>query len=155
MRMHVLPACMSMHYLCDYCPRRVRWGLRHLGTGVTDDCELEIKPNSSRGAASALNCRAPLQPLVGFWGGYFLFYVCVCFVYMYVHIPYEWLVPTKARKGLLGLVWMDGCESPCGWLELNQGTSTLNHGAIFPASLFCFEDKVSLCSPGWPGTEIM
>jgi hypothetical protein len=64
---------------------------------------------------------------------------------------------------------MDGCVPPCGCWDLNfkpskEQSGTLTHGAISPALffvlfcfLFCFvlffQDRVSLYSPGCPGTH--
>lgn len=37
--MTVLPVCMYMYYICDWCPRRSEEGVKSLRTGVTDDYE--------------------------------------------------------------------------------------------------------------------
>jgi hypothetical protein len=35
----ILPACMSLYYICDWYPQRPEEGVRSPGIGVTDGCE--------------------------------------------------------------------------------------------------------------------
>jgi len=47
----------------------------------------------------------------------------------------------------------DGCEPPCGCWELNSGP--LEKQPVLFFCLFVFRDKVSLYSPGCPGTHFV
>ena len=56
MCMSVLPACMYVHHVHAWCPKRSEEDPGSPETGVTGSCkELGIKPRSSARAASALN----------------------------------------------------------------------------------------------------
>jgi hypothetical protein len=65
---------------------------------------------------------------------------------------------TEESVGFHGTKVIDCCNLPCGCWELNsrplEEQSVLSTSKLLLQSLFSsfFKDKVSLCSPGWPGT---
>jgi hypothetical protein len=54
---------------------------------------------------------------------------------------------------------MDGCELPCGCWDLNSGplqeqsVLVTTEPYLQPHPFLAFQDRVSLCSPGCPGTH--
>ena len=86
-------------------------------------------------------------PLVKSWKNslfeIYIFYVCECSACMYIYVPHVCLVPRKVKR-----------------VSDSYETGVI-HGYKLPCSfvfLFCFlffQDRVSLCSPGCPGTHFV
>jgi hypothetical protein len=94
-----------------------------------------------------------------------------CFFFFFCFLMHECsTVYTSEGQKRASDPFLDGCEPPCGCWEFNSGP--LEEGTVLlttepslqpPVSTFClfvfvlfcfvFRDRVSLCSPGCPGTH--
>ena len=86
-----------------------------------------------------------------------LFNMYGCFPCMYVCVPCAWLMPKEPEKAVRTRVTND-CEPLYGCWEMDPRSSgragtAVNLNPLSSVFCFCFGDRVSQCSPGYPGTH--
>lgn len=104
--------------LAYYSPSRLGWaGL----LSKRSDWALSPEPESRLSISSCYLGPAPsLTLILSSLKDFYLFHGYVCFVCMYIHVPYTERTRCPCQKRSLGTEVTGGCEPSCGyqWLEL-------------------------------------